>query len=148
MFYAWGTVNPEGEAGDYNGLFLTSEDIKNAVRDKSLDGLPLKIEHKGVAVGKVVTAWDNRGKLDILVEVDQSVLEGDVVSRFVSHDICKDFSLGYTVGLQYSEAAQTYKPAQKTFNEVSIVRKGARDSCKIQGYSVCGAPSDAKKQRK
>ena len=134
--FVWGTANPPGESIGYNGLFLTETDIKGVVQDQSLNGLPVKIEHKGIQVGKVVTAWNNNGKLDLLIDVDERVLEGDVVSRFVRNKVCNDLSLGYTVGLQYSEAAKTYTPSTKTFNEVSIVRSGAREKCHIHGYSV------------
>ena len=134
--FVWGTANPPGESDAYNGLFLTDADIKGVVHDQSLNGLPVKIEHKGIQVGKVVTAWNNNGKLDLLIDVDERVLEGDVVSRFVRNKVCNDLSLGYTVGLQYSEAAKTYTPSKKTFNEVSIVRTGAREKCHIHGYSV------------
>ena len=142
--YIWGTANPKGEGEGYNGLFLTGKDIRGIVKDDSLVGLPVKIEHKGVAVGRVVTTWESDGKLDILVDVDERLLEGNVVSRFVRDSICKDFSLGYTVGMQFSEAAQTYTAAQKTFNEVSIVRTGARDKCHIHGFTS----PDAKRAKK
>jgi len=141
--FVWGTANPQGESDGYNGLFLTGADIKSVVQDNSLNGLPVKIEHKGIQVGRVVTAWNNNGKLDLLIDVDERVLEGDVVSRFVRNKVCNDLSLGYTVGLQYSEAAKTYTPSKKTFNEVSIVRTGAREKCHIHGYSV----DDNKKQK-
>jgi len=134
--FVWGTANPPGEMDGYNGLFLTQADIQSVVQDNSLNGLPVKIEHKGIKVGSVVTAWNNNGKLDLLIDVDERVLEGDVVSRFVRNKVCNDLSLGYTVGLQYSETAKTYTPAKKTFNEVSIVRAGAREKCHIHGYSV------------
>jgi len=134
--FVWGTANPPGESVGYNGLFLTEDDIKGVVQDHSLNGLPVKIEHKGIQVGRVVTAWNNNGKLDLLIDVDERVLEGDVVSRFVRNKVCNDLSLGYTVGLQYSETAKTYTPSKKTFNEVSIVRAGAREKCHIHGYSV------------
>ena len=134
--FLWGTANPPGESDGYNGLFLTEADIQSVVKDHSLNGLPVKIEHKGIQVGKVVTAWNNNGKLDLLIDVDEQVMEGDVVSRFVRNKVCNDLSLGYTVGLQYSETAKTYTPSKKTFNEVSIVRSGAREKCHIHGYSV------------
>lgn len=138
--YIWGTANPSGESDtDYNGLFLTQSDIKNAIETKQLEGLPVKVEHTGINVGRVVTAWDNQGKLDLLVDVDQRILEGDIVSRFVKNKVCQDFSLGYTVGLAYSETAKTYKASEKKFNEVSIVRTGARENCHIHGYSVKGS---------
>jgi hypothetical protein len=145
--YIWGTANPKGEDSDYNGLYLTASDIETVVKDKSLEGLPVKIEHKGVAVGNVVVAWDNGGKLDMLIDVDQRILEGAVVGQFVRNRICQDFSLGYTVGLQFSEKQQTYTPSKKTFNEVSIVRTGARQECHIHGYSVCDDSPMSKKRK-
>jgi hypothetical protein len=134
--FIWGTANPAGLADGYNGLFLTTQDIEGVVRDNSMDGLPVKIEHKGIDVGKVVTAWHNTGKLDILIEVDEKIFEGDCVGRFVRNQVCKDLSIGYNVALQFSDSTQKYEPMKKTFNEVSIVRSGARDQCHIHGYTV------------
>jgi hypothetical protein len=117
-------------------LYLTDTDIKSAIDDQSLVGLPVKIEHTGVAVGKVLSTWDNNGRLDMLLEVDEQIFEGDVVSRFVRSKVVRDLSLGYTVGLQFSETAQTFTATKKTFEEVSIVRVGARESCHIHGFSA------------
>ena len=113
-------------------MFLTEDDIKVAVHDNAMDGLPVKIEHKGVAVGKVVTSWINDGKMDLLIDVDERIFEGNIVSRFVRDSVVNDLSLGYNVGLQFSDKSQTYVAAKKTYNEVSIVRNG----CHINGYSV------------
>ena len=134
--YVWGTANPEGLADGYTGLFLTTKDIESVVRDNSMDGLPVKIEHKGVDVGRVVTAWHNDGKLDILLEVDEKIFEGNCVSRFVRNQVCTDLSIGYNVSLQFSESTQKYETLKKTFNEISIVRSGARERCHIHGYTV------------
>jgi phosphoribulokinase len=134
--HIWGTANPEGLSSGYNGLFLTTEDIEQIVRDNAMDGLPVKIEHKGVDVGKVVTAWNNDGKLDILLNIDEKIFEGDCVGRFVRDNVCRDLSIGYNVALQFSENTQNYEPLKKTFNEVSIVRTGARERCHIHGYTV------------
>ena len=134
--FIWGTANPEGLSNEYNGLFLTTKDIQDVVRDSSMDGLPVKIEHKGIDVGKVVTAWHNAGKLDILLEVNENFFEGDCVSRFVRDHVCKDLSIGYNVALQFSDTTQKYEPLRKTFNEVSIVRKCAMSECHIHGYTV------------
>jgi hypothetical protein len=137
-FLVWGCVNPKGEDGEgYNGLFLTDSDINDCVRNNSLSGLPVKVEHCGVDVGKVVTSWDSgNGALQVLLEVDRRVLEGDIVSRFIGASICQDFSLGYTVGLKYSDSAKTFQSATKTYTEVSIVRRGARPSTHISGFTV------------
>lgn len=123
----WGTANPEGcDGSTYNGLFLTERDIDEVVESNSMHGLPLKVEHTGVAIGKVITAWKNQGKLDLLCEVDKNVMEGDIATRFVHGGITGDFSLGYSVEMAFSDGS--YRPTRKLFKEVSLVRKGARDS--------------------
>jgi hypothetical protein len=143
----WGVANPEGEQDGYNGLFLTADDIALAVQGSAMDGLPVKIEHKGVPVGKVVTSWINKGKMELLVDVDENIFEGNIVSRFVRDNVVSDFSLGYNVGLQFSDTSQSYVAASKTYNEVSLVRKGARTGCHISGYSVDGKPHDTKRNK-
>jgi hypothetical protein len=56
----WGTANPEGMENDYQGIFLNKEDIKSMVRQveqatRRAEKIPVHLEHKGVAVGHVVT---------------------------------------------------------------------------------------------
>jgi hypothetical protein len=132
----WGTANPAGEHNEtYNGLYLTKRDIDSMVQSQSLTGKPVKVEHKGVDIGRVVSSWKNGDKLDILVELDRGSLEGDITSRFVEGGVCQDFSLGYTVGLTHSENGGIVSN-EKVVNEVSIVRKGARKDCHIHGYSM------------
>ena len=132
-----GHLNQIGEKmGCYQGLYLTDTDIKSAIDDQSLVGLAVKIEHTGVSVGKVLSTWDNKGRLDMLLQVDEKIFEGDVVSRFVRSQVVRDLSLGYTVGLQFSEASQSFTATKKIFQEVSIVRIGARDACHIHGFST------------
>ena len=143
-----GTVNPKGEGPGYNGLFLTEDDISDAVQDNMMDGLPVKIEHKGIAVGSVVTSWINKGQMDLLINVDERIFEGNIVSRFVQDNIVKDLSLGYSVGLHFSENSQTYVASKKTYNEVSIVRTGARNGCHINGYSIVDKCDTAKRHKK
>jgi hypothetical protein len=133
----WGTANPKGEHNDtYTGLYLTESDIDNLVSSQSLRGLPVKVEHKGTHIGKIVSSWKNGDKLDMLVSLDRSSVEGDITSRFVLEGICQDFSLGYTVELAHSDKTGTLAPSRKIVKEVSIVRKGARHDCHIHGYSL------------
>jgi hypothetical protein len=132
----WGVANPEGEHDGYNGLFLTTDDIDSAVREHAMEGLPVKIEHKGVPVGKVLTSWVNQGKMELLIDVDETIFEGNIVSRFVRDNVVSDLSLGYNVGLQFSDKTQSYMATSKTYTEVSIVKKGARTGCHINGYTV------------
>jgi hypothetical protein len=52
----YGTCNPEGYGdASYEGLYLTDADIRDIT--PRMGGIPVKIEHRGLDVGKVVTAW-------------------------------------------------------------------------------------------
>lgn len=52
----YGTCNPEGYGdANYEGLYLTDRDIQEMT--PNMAGIPVKVEHRGVDVGKVVTAW-------------------------------------------------------------------------------------------
>jgi hypothetical protein len=133
----WGTANPAGEKTEtYNGLYLTNNDIDQLVVSQSLNGLPVKVEHKGVDIGNVVSAWKNGDKLDILLQLDRQSLEGDITSKFVQGGICQDFSLGYTVELAHSAQTGKLMPSRKVVKEISVVRRGARPGCHIHAYTV------------
>ena len=129
----WGTANPEGLGESYNGLFFRQSDLAKTARD--IIGKPVKIEHKGVSVGSVISAWtDTAGKLDLLLCIDTSVVEGSMISQLVEVGSCRELSLGYSVRMQGSRIAED-KAGEKTVLEVSLVRKGARDKCHIHGFS-------------
>lgn len=52
----YGTCNPEGYGDEsYEGLYLTDADIRQIT--PLMPGIPVKIEHRGVNVGQVVSAW-------------------------------------------------------------------------------------------
>ena len=52
----YGTCNPEGYGDEnYEGLYLTEADIRNIT--PKMQGIPVKIEHRGTDVGTVVSAW-------------------------------------------------------------------------------------------
>jgi hypothetical protein len=56
IMLVYGTCNPEGYGdSNYEGLYLTDADIKQIT--PQMQGIPVKIEHRGVDVGQVVTAW-------------------------------------------------------------------------------------------
>ena len=96
--------------------------------------IPVHIEHKGVEVGRVVSAWEHEGTLQCVLELDESVLEGAIGGEFVRSGICKDLSLGYTVELAQSKENGKVKMRNKKLKEISIVKKGARKNCHIHGY--------------
>ena len=84
----WGTANPEGMSNDYNGIYLNKDDIQSMVRqvedaNRSGSRLPVHLEHKGVLVGHVVSAWAHEGTLQCVLELDERVLEGSISSAFV-----------------------------------------------------------------
>lgn len=133
----WGTANPEGMQ-NYRGIYLNDEDIQDMIRqvesaNSSAKRIPVHVEHKGVEVGHVVSAWRHAGKLECVLAIDNRVLEGSFGSEFVRSGICRDLSLGYDVSLEQSQAG--VKVGRKHLKEISIVKRGARPSCHIHGVS-------------
>lgn len=134
----WGTANPEGLQNSYRGVYLNNADIKSMIdqvneANRQGQAIPVKLEHTGVPLGKVLSAWDNQGKLDCVLEIDERVLEGSISAEFVRTGICKDLSLGYTVTMEQSK--QGPQSRMKRLNEISIVVKGARKKCNVHGFS-------------
>ena len=133
----WGTANPEGMQ-NYEGIYLNQRDIHDMIdqvnkANKIGQNLPVLVEHKGIQVGKIVSAWEHQGKLECVLELNNRILEGSIGSEFVRSGICRDLSLGYNVSLEQSDAG--IKVGQKILKEISIVKKGARPSCHIHGVS-------------
>jgi hypothetical protein len=63
-----GTANPDGMSNEYLGIFLNTDDIKSMVRkveDANSGSSPISVhlEHKGVQVGHIVSAWAHRDTL-------------------------------------------------------------------------------------
>jgi len=135
----WGTANPEGMDNDYQGLFLNKDDIKSMVQqvetaNRRGDAIPVHLEHKGVQVGKVVSAWAHKDTLQCVLQLDERfVFEGSIGSEFVRKGICNELSLGYAVELQNS--ATGISAVRKNLKEISVVKKGARHHCQIHAVS-------------
>lgn len=88
----YGTANPVGFGDeDYEGLYLTDRDINKIT--PTMVGVPVKIEHKGGNVGKVVSAWKHNGRMDLLLDIDGSSIESVFGREFVKRGMCKDLSL-------------------------------------------------------
>jgi hypothetical protein len=141
----WGTANPEGLKDSYRGVYLNAGDITSMVQQVDAanrqggQGIPVKLEHTGVPLGRVVSAWENQGRLDCVLEINERVLEGSISAEFLRAGICKDLSLGYTVVMEQSKTGSMQSRA-KRLNEISIVVKGARSKCNVHGISAAGAP--------
>eukprot|EP00961_Rhodomonas_salina_P006373 86324-Rhodomonas_salina.4 len=75
--------------------------------------------------------------MDCLLELKQNNLEGAVISKFIDQGVCKELSLGYMVDVCHSSGS--ISATNKRIVEVSIVKKGARESCHIHGFSSGGS---------
>lgn len=133
----WGTANPEGMK-NYHGIYLNQDDIRDMIdqvnqANSTSAKIPVLVEHKGIQIGHVVSAWEHGGKLECVLALNNKVLEGSIGSEFVKNGICKDLSLGYDVSLEQSKAG--IKVGKKKIKEISIVKKGARPRCHIHGVS-------------
>jgi hypothetical protein len=98
--------------------------------------IPVKLEHTGVAMGRVVSAWESKGALECVLEINENVLEGSIGAEFLRSGICKDLSLGYTIDMEHSKKTGKVQARRKKLNEVSVVVKGARRHCKVHGISA------------
>ena len=84
-------------------------------------------------MGSVVSAWVDNGKLDLLLRIDPTCIEGAIVSNLVRTGACRELSLGYSVKMTASVHGED-KAGKKSVKEVSLVRKGARHKCHIHGF--------------
>jgi len=133
----WGTANPEGMQ-NYKGVYLNEEDIHDMIlqvdsANSTSTRIPVLVEHRGINVGHVVSAWTHQGKLECVLALDNKVLEGSIGSEFVRAGICRDLSLGYDVSLENSQSG--IRVGKKRLKEISIVKIGARPRCHIHGVS-------------
>ncbi len=134
----WGTCQPQGEDNSYKGLFYTNHEIDQCIASDEMVGKPVKIEHKGGDIGRVVSAWKNsNGQIDCLLDIHDSSLEGEIAQQFLQNGVCKELSLGYVVDMkqtvEHGKGAKlgAIESVRKKIVEISIVKKGARDNCFI-----------------
>jgi len=128
-----GICNPTGEKDTYNGLYLTESELARVVSDSKMRDIPVKTEHAGSEVGRVLTSFlDANGNLNCIMELSKSSLPACLAQGFVRDGLALDLSLGYTVDIQNTE--NNLQAMQKKIVEVSLVRKGARRGCHITAY--------------
>ena len=136
----WGTANPEGMKDSYRGVYLNRSDIAGMVEQVKAGNaagapIPVKLEHTGAPMVRVVSAWESGGRLECVLEVDENTFEGSIGSAFVQTGVCKDLSLGYTIDMEQSKGGK-FESRRKRLNEVSMVVKGARHNCHVKGFSA------------
>ena len=134
----WGTANPEGLQSS-SGMYLSDTDIHSIVKQierayAKEQPIPVHIEHKGVAVGHVVTGWAHNRRLECVLQLDGNVLEGAIGGEFIKNKVCKDLSLGYMVTMRKDTKGDLIVDG-KELKEISVVKKGAREKCHIHGFT-------------
>ena len=133
-----GICNPSGEKDSYNGLYMTESELAGVVAESKMRDIPVKTEHAGSEVGRVITAFqDAGGNLHCIMELDSSSLPACLAQGFVRDGLALDLSLGYTVDIQNTD--NSLHATQKKILEVSLVRKGARKGWHITAYQEHGS---------
>lgn len=130
----WGTANPEGLAPDYNGVYLTTTDIRDMLEQIKAahargEKIPVHLEHSGAAIGNLVSAWEHQNTMQCVLELDPTSMQGAIGSEFVKAGITPELSLGYSVDVSCSKDPGKFSMHKKLLKEVSLVKKGARPSC-------------------
>jgi len=134
----WGQANPEAMADGYKGVYLNTQDMQDMVRQidqcKSKgEKIPVKIEHTGDGIGHVVSAWIHNNTLQCILELDHTTLESSIGQELVKSGLVQELSLGYLLDIQQTKAG--FDTKSKFLKEISLVKKGARERCKILGIS-------------
>ena len=133
-----GCANPAGEsaADGYNGLYFTDAELQAIVGERKMHGCPVKAEHGGAELGRVVSSYvDGAGRLQCVMHIDERSVEGAIAAGLVRDGIAKELSLGYSVDVAHSaEGGRGLQAQTKQILEVSLVRKGARDACFVLVY--------------
>jgi hypothetical protein len=141
-----GCANPAGEsaADGYNGLYFTDAELQTIVGERKMHGCPVKAEHGGAELGRVVSSYvDGAGRLQCVMHIDERSVEGAIAAGLVRDGIAKELSLGYSVDVAHSSAegaagGRGLQAQTKQILEVSLVRKGARDACFVLAYEDDG----------
>ena len=107
----------------------------NQVNDKKGKGekIPVLIEHTGNSIGHVVSAWIDKGTLQCVLELPKSNLESAIGRQFIKDGVIQELSLGYLLDVRQTKSG--FDTQRKFLQEISIVKKGARDKCKIKGIT-------------
>ena len=166
-----GICNPAGEEATYNGLYYKQDELQTMVADGRLRDVPVKQEHAGGDVGRVVSSFVREdGALQCVMEVDDSTVEGSIAvcsrlararaarvaciksrhrlsaqrnkqAGLVRDGIAADLSLGYTVDVQHTAGRAALQAGAKQVLEISLVRRGARRGCHVLAYQETGRPT-------
>ena len=88
----FGTCSP-AESDSHTGVYLRKNDVSNLIRTGALLQLPVKIEHTGTPVGRIVSAWEHGNRLDCVFRLDGDSIDSIAAQEFVENRRCLDLSL-------------------------------------------------------
>jgi hypothetical protein len=137
----WGQANPEAMADGYSGVYLNKQDMHDMVQQvteakQAGRKIPVLIEHTGDGIGHVVSAWVDKktSTLQCALELNKSTLESAIGQQLIKDGLVKELSLGYLLDIKQTKNG--INATKKHLQEISIVKKGARDRCHIKGFTV------------
>lgn len=130
-----GQVNPPPAQGglSYNGVYFGEKDNFEE-KAKTLKGLPLQLEHDSeVCVGNVLSGWVDKssGAMWALAEIKTDRMTGALTAAAIDKGKFSEFSLGYKAKMDKNPFTGKINVGNKRIHELSIVKKGARDGCRI-----------------
>jgi hypothetical protein len=128
QMYIYGCINPPAMESGYNGTLLTDEDMDRA--SEELVGKPILMEHLGPPIGTVKAVW-RRPRDDRLMMVghtDEDGVHADFARSMLADSSWGELSLSTTVPVNM----KSFETGRKTFNEISVVKRGARDGTTIE----------------
>ena len=131
----YGTCNPAGENASHAGVYLRNSDISSLVTSGALLQLPVKVEHMGQSVGRIVSAWQHNDRLDCVFKLDYSSIDSIFAQEFVQSRKCPELSLSYAAVTMQNSADGCLTGGGKEGIEVSLVRQAARKDCHIHGFT-------------
>ena len=135
----WGQANPEAYEDSYKGVYLNKQDMTDMVQQvnqakASGSKIPVLIEHTGSPIGHVVSAWvDKANTLQCVLELSDKSLESAIGQQLIRDGVVKELSLGYLLDIKQTKNG--FDASKKSLQEISIVKKGARDFCRIKGVT-------------
>ena len=144
-----GVAHPTGEANDYDGLFLTKEQIEERSRD--VVGTPIWHEHGEQGVTKIgwVTAGSVGDKNQLVVDavIDRNSFEGARVARMMKAGKLKGLSLGMDHMVSEDQVTGRRRVIAKTIGEVSVTDDPDRPDTFISDIAPDSEMWDITRQR-
>lgn len=143
VMYIYGCINPPPMENGYNGTLLDREDMERA--SVELVGKPILMEHLGPPIGKVDAVWRRPAddRLMMVGHTNETGVHADFARSMLKDKSWAELSLSTTVPVDMN----SLKAGRKTFNEISVVKKGARVGTTIELCELQTSPGKYKSDR-